>query len=390
MFPPTAAWVDMTTPDADDIPRRLEWPTVAVNLGAVSYPIHIGSGQLSAMVEQLETLSPTPSHIACVVDARVDASVGEMLRETFGRLAPPVSFLVLPGGEATKSTEHLEQLWHSWLAAGLDRRSLAVAIGGGVTGDLVGFAAATYMRGIRLVQVPTTLLAQVDSSVGGKTGINLPGAKNMVGAFWQPSCVLIDTELLSSLGDRELVSGLAEVVKYGVIEDAALFGWLETQVDRVLAREPEALRWIIAESCRLKAAVVQQDEREQTGRRAMLNYGHTFAHAIEAVAGLGELLHGEAVALGMLMASRLAERLGMIEAEVTGRQRELLARLGLPIALPRTLSAERLWQAMLFDKKSRAGVVDFVLPERVGSVRLVPGVPRESVMAVLEEAGCQG
>jgi 3-dehydroquinate synthase len=380
----------MTTPDATPIIPPVHGRTVSVELGSDSYPIHIGSGQLPELVGRLGTLSPSPSRIACVVDAAVDAALGTTLRAAFGGLAPPVSFSVLPGGEATKSAQQLERLWQHWLAAGLDRRSLAVAIGGGVIGDLVGFAAATYMRGIRLVQVPTTLLAQVDSSVGGKTGINLPGAKNMVGAFWQPSCVLIDTQMLSSLGERELISGLAEVVKYGVIEEAALFAWLETHVEQVLAREPEALRWIIAESCRLKAAVVQQDEREQTGRRAMLNYGHTFAHAIEAVAGLGELLHGEAVAIGMLMASCLAERLGLVDAEVTARQRELLGRLGLPIALPCQLSAEGLWQAMLFDKKSRAGVVDFVLPERIGSVRLVPGVPRESVMAVLREAGCHG
>lgn len=379
----------MTDPDAAGANTHLPWPTVSVDLETASYQIHIGSGQLSGMLEQLIALSPRASRIACVVDAGVDAAVGQALRDAFGRLQLPVDFSVLPGGEATKSTQQLELLWRNWLAAGLDRRSVAVAIGGGVIGDLVGFAAATYMRGIRLIQVPTTLLAQVDSSVGGKTGINLPGAKNMVGAFWQPSGVLIDTDLLSSLGERELVSGLAEVVKYGVIEDAALFDWLESHAKRVLAREPEALRWVISESCRIKAAVVQQDERETSGRRAMLNYGHTFAHAIEAVAGLGELLHGEAVALGMLLASRLAERLGMIDAGITARQRDLLARLGLPIVLPRPLSSESLWQAMLFDKKSRAGVVDFVLPERIGSVRLVPGVPREQVMAVLEEAGCR-
>ena len=255
-------------------------------------------------------------------------------------------------------------------------KSIVVALGGGVIGDLAGFAAATYGRGIPFVQVPTTLLAQVDSSVGGKTGINLPAAKNMVGAFWQPAGVLIDIETLFTLPEREYFAGMAEVVKYGMILDEAFLAYLEGQVEAVHAREPDVLQEIVAKCCRYKADVVEADEREETGRRAILNYGHTFCHAIESVAGYGEFLHGEAVSIGMLCASRLAELLGRVDRAVTERQHRLLSQLKLPVDVP-DLDREQLLNVMQRDKKVEHGKLRFVLPSRIGHVELVGDVPRE-------------
>jgi 3-dehydroquinate synthase len=252
-----------------------------------------------------------------------------------------------------------------------------------VIGDLVGFVAATYARGLRFCQVPTTLLSQVDSSVGGKTGINLASAKNIVGVFWQPALVLIDTQVLATLPDREYFSGLAEVVKYGVILDADFFEFLEGHLEALQKRDAEVLRHVIVRCCRLKADVVEADEREVTGLRAVLNYGHTFAHAIETVSGYDRWLHGEAVAIGMVCASRLAERLGRVPASITDRQIALLQQLHLPTAVP-DLPREELWRAMGRDKKVEHGQLRFVLPSRLGHVELVPGIDHATVLAVLE------
>jgi 3-dehydroquinate synthase len=251
---------------------------------------------------------------------------------------------------------------------------------------LVGFVAATYTRGLRFLQIPTTLLAHVDSSVGGKVGVNLPDAKNMVGAFWQPSGVLIDTRTLDTLPAREYAAGLAEVVKYGVILDPPFFELLETNVDSLRSRDPELLRRVIARCCQLKADVVRQDEREETGLRAVLNYGHTFCHAIETVTRYERFLHGEAVAIGMVCASRLAERLGRVPAELTERQQRLLAALDLPIALPPLPTAD-LIAAMQRDKKVEHGRLRFVLPTRLGHVELVSGIDDRLVADVLRAAG---
>jgi 3-dehydroquinate synthase len=260
-----------------------------------------------------------------------------------------------------------------------------VAVGGGVVGDLAGFAAASFTRGIRFVQIPTTLLAMVDSSVGGKTGINLPGAKNMVGAFWQPSTVLIDTDILATLDQKSFLSGLGEVVKYGVIEDAEFFQWLESNADRLVDRDPDALRHAIDVSCRCKAEVVGDDERESSGRRAILNYGHTFAHAIEATAGYGTLLHGEAVAVGMQMAAKLAVSLGMFESDSLLRQTEVIRKCELPITFSGADPAEML-PVMMKDKKVEHGNLRFVLPTRIGSVELVSGVDEQLVMEAIESS----
>jgi len=264
-----------------------------------------------------------------------------------------------------------------------DRQMLIVAVGGGVIGDLAGFAAATYNRGLPLFMVPTTLLSMVDSSVGGKVGINHPRGKNLIGAFHQPSGVFINTAFLDSLPDREYRSGLAEVVKYGVILDAEFFEYLEANIEPILAREPSVVRHIVQRSCRLKANVVEKDEREETGLRAVLNYGHTFAHAFEAVGGYGAWLHGEAVAAGMVYASTLAELLGRVDAAFTERQRELLQAFQLPTGIPEEWPAEELIAAMYRDKKTEAGKLRFILPTRMGHVELVDGVNEPLVRRVL-------
>jgi 3-dehydroquinate synthase len=260
--------------------------------------------------------------------------------------------------------------------------SRVVAVGGGVIGDLAGFVAATFARGLPLLMVPTTLLAMVDSSVGGKVAVNHPRAKNMIGVFHQPVGVWIDTAVLGTLPDREYRSGLAEVVKYGVILDAPLFEFLEANTDAVLAREPEAIRHIVTRCCRLKADVVEKDEREETGLRAVLNYGHTFAHAFETAAGYGTWLHGEAVAAGMVCASRLAQSRGLIGADLTGRQDRLLRRFGLPTE-PEPWPAADLLTTMRSDKKALSGQLRFILPRRLGEVALFDDVPEAAVAAVL-------
>jgi 3-dehydroquinate synthase len=273
--------------------------------------------------------------------------------------------------------------WLQGLTA--DRNSLIVAAGGGVIGDLAGFVAATYARGLPLFMVPTTLLAMVDSSVGGKVGVNHSRAKNLIGAFHQPVGVWIDTATLDTLPDREYRSGLAEVVKYGVALDADFFASLEEDAAALLHRQPQAVSRVVAHCCRLKADVVERDERELTGLRAVLNYGHTFAHAFETAAGYGGWLHGEAVAAGMVCASRLALRRSLVPAALVDRQRDLLRRFGLPAA-PQNWPVDELLAAMRSDKKSLAGRLRFVLPRRLGEVALFDDVPEADVRRVLEES----
>jgi 3-dehydroquinate synthase len=296
-----------------------------------------------------------------------------------------VDLLVVEAGETSKSVEVADHLWQKLLELGADRKTAIVAVGGGVIGDLAGFAAATFARGLPLIQAPTTLLAQVDSSVGGKVGVNLPGAKNMVGAFWQPRGVLIDTSVLDTLPEREYRSGLAEVVKYGVILDADFFAWLEAHVSQINRRDSAALQQIVARCCRLKADVVEQDERELTGLRAVLNYGHTFCHAFETLTGYGQLLHGEGVAIGMDCAARLAERLGRVDRSFIERQRQLLESLGLSVQAP-AVDDKDVLALMARDKKSEHGRLRFVLPTRLGHVELVGDVAEVDVCCVLEEA----
>ena len=289
----------------------------------------------------------------------------------------------LPAGEAQKALSVASYLYDRLAEARADRKTLVVAVGGGVIGDLAGFVAATWNRGLPLLMVPTTLLAMVDSSVGGKVGINHPRGKNLIGAFHQPVGVWIDTASLNTLPEREYRSGLAEVVKYGIILDAEFFAYLERHAAAILARDAECVRHVVARCCRLKADVVERDEREETGLRAVLNYGHTFAHAFETVGEYGAWLHGEAVSAGMVCASRLAERRGLIGADLTERQRRLLQTFGLPIA-PQCWPAEELLAVMRLDKKVSAGRLRFVLPRRLGEVALFDDVPESDVRAVLQ------
>jgi 3-dehydroquinate synthase len=290
--------------------------------------------------------------------------------------------ITLPPGEGQKALAVAGRLYDRLLEGHADRSALVVAVGGGVIGDLAGFVAATYARGLPLLMVPTTLLAMVDSAVGGKVAVNHPKAKNLIGAFHQPVGVWIDTATLDTLPDREYRSGLAEVVKYGVIVDPELFAFLEANADAVLAREPGVTRHIVTRCCRLKADVVEQDEREETGLRAVLNYGHTFAHAFETASGYGAWLHGEAVAAGMVCASRLAERRELIAPEVTERQKCLLERFGLPTA-PEPWPVADLLATMRSDKKALDGSLRFILPRRLGEVALFDDVPESEVREVL-------
>lgn len=368
---------------------------VPVALGPRSYVVHVTSDDLRGVGPfAREALDATWAGKSCrsallVSDANLTAYpypriVSEALRE----VGITSETAVLPPGEAAKSLESASSLYDRLIAMKADRHSAVVAVGGGVIGDLAGFVAATYARGLPLLMVPTSLLAQVDSSVGGKVGVNHPRAKNIIGAFHQPAGVWIDTALLRSLPLRELRCGLAEVVKYGMIMDASFFDDLERRAQALLDRRAEVMNSVVAHCCRLKADVVTQDEREETGRRAVLNFGHTVGHAIEAVAGYsGAFQHGEAVAAGMVAECRLAERLGWITSALTDRLVSLLHRLGLPTEA-RGLDPDRLIDAMTRDKKNQRGAIRFVLPRRLGLVELTdaprPEHLREVIAALCE------
>ncbi len=360
-----------------DAPLR----TVEVRLSGRAYTIEIGTGS-ARQVALFCTRQTRYAHVVIITDDNVGPlHTGEMAQD-FDRHEIRADVLTVPAGEKSKSVAEAARLWQQMLERGTDRKSLVVAAGGGVVGDLAGFVAATFARGLDLVQVPTTLLAQVDSSVGGKVGINLPEAKNIVGAFWQPRGVLVDIAFLGSLPEREYRSGLAEVVKYGVVLDADFFAYLEQHVEQIRVRDPNVLVPVVARCCRLKADIVERDAQETSGLRAVLNYGHTFCHAFEALTGYDELLHGEAVAIGMLCASRLAERLGRIDADTTHRQAALLTALGLPTQAP-AVSPQALLSVMRHDKKAVHGKLQFVLPERLGHVELVGNVDDSDVTAAI-------
>ncbi len=355
--------------------------TVRVALAERSYDIEIGSGTLAGLPEFLRART-TSDHAILITDSNVEELYADAAGDRLVGEGWEVDIFAIEAGEPSKSVEAVDELWNAMLDEGADRQSVVVAIGGGVVGDLAGFAAATFARGLEFFQAPTTLLAQVDSSVGGKVGINLPGAKNMVGAFWQPRGVLCDVDALQSLPDREYRAGLAEVVKYGVILDADFFAYLEANVDPINARDAAVLTRIVQRSCRLKADVVEQDERETTGLRASLNYGHTFGHAFEAIGEYEALLHGEAVAAGMRCAMQLAMRLGRVDAAVYARQEALLESLGLLVE-PLEADGDEILRLMYRDKKVAAGKLRFILPDRIGHVELVSDVPEADVLASL-------
>lgn len=355
---------------------------VRVNLGPRSYDIVLTSDDLAGVGAFARERSRGASALV-VADERVRPHAEAVTAALAGHDFR-VATVCLPSGEATKSLATTSRLYDGLAELPADRKTLVVAVGGGVVGDVAGFAAATFVRGLPLLMVPTTLLSMVDSSVGGKVGVNHAKAKNLIGAFHQPVGVWIDTATLATLPEREYRSGLGEVVKYGVILDAAFFQFLEQHAAAILAREPAIVRQVVARCCRLKADVVERDEREETGQRAALNYGHTFAHAFETAAGYGaSWLHGEAVAAGMICASRLAERRGLIDTDVTERQRRLLARFGLPLA-PDAWPASDLIATMRSDKKAVAGHMRFVLPRRLGEVALHDDVPAADVLHILE------
>ncbi|MCG7915976.1 MAG: 3-dehydroquinate synthase [Candidatus Thiodiazotropha weberae] len=332
-----------------------------VDLGDRSYPIYIGEGVYAETNHYKEAI---PGRQVMVVSNETVAPL--YLEQTLNALADfDVATCILPDGEQYKTLEMVNRIYSAMLEQRFTRQSTLVALGGGVIGDMTGFAAATYQRGVHFIQVPTTLLAQVDSSVGGKTGVNHPLGKNMIGAFYQPRLVLADTATLRTLDDRQFASGLAEVIKYGLIVDEPFFSWLEEHMDGLLARDPELLAYAIQVSCRCKADVVEADEKE-AGQRALLNLGHTFGHAIETGMGYGEWLHGEAVATGMCMAADLSCRLGWMPQQDFDRTVQLIVRAKLPITPPRALTPERFLELMAVDKKVMDGKLRLVLMNKIG------------------------
>ncbi|HEX4609308.1 MAG TPA: 3-dehydroquinate synthase [Urbifossiella sp.] len=356
--------------------------SVDVRLGPRSYEIALTSAGNAGVGPFARRVLPASYSALVVTDAHT-AGLGRAVEASLRDAGFRVALASVPAGEGSKSLAELARLYDALYEMAADRRTAVVAVGGGVVGDLGGFAAATYNRGLPLLMVPTTLLAMVDSSVGGKTGVNHPRGKNLIGAFHQPAGVWIDTTFLDTLPDREFRSGLAEVVKYGVILDAPFFAYLETHAAAVLARDPEAMLHVVGRSCRLKADVVEQDEREETGLRAVLNYGHTFAHAFETVGGYGGWLHGEAVAAGMVCAARLAERHGLVGPDLGERQLALLTAFGLPTAAKSEWPADDLIAVMRRDKKAAGGRMRFILPTRLGEVKLFDDVPDPLVRSVL-------
>jgi 3-dehydroquinate synthase len=353
--------------------------TLTVALAERSYPIHVGTNLLRDVAGLLP--APRPARAVVVTNPTIAKLHLDALQAGLSASGMRHDAIVIPDGEEHKDWSTLYELHTRLLELAAERSTLLIALGGGVVGDLAGFAAATYQRGMPLVQIPTTLLAQVDSSVGGKTAVNHPLGKNMIGAFHQPMAVIIDTATLATLPSREYAAGIAEVVKYGAIRSAELFAWLETSIDSLLAREPPAVVHAVVESCRIKADIVAADERE-TGQRAVLNFGHTFGHAIEAATGYGAWLHGEAVAAGMVLAARLSVRVSGLAAGECDRLRALLERAGLPTQAP-PLGAERYLELMARDKKVEGGTLRLVLLQALGRAVIRGDIPRGVLEALL-------
>lgn len=349
--------------------HKLSVNSVVVNIGVRSYSIHIGSGVLSGLGSSLEPWLQS-EHVIIVTDDQVAEIYLEDVVRQVGSVARRTDTIIVAHGEQSKSVAQCDELWQKMVDLGTDRKSVVIALGGGVVGDLAGFLAATFARGLKFIQIPTSLLAQVDSSVGGKVGINLPKSKNMVGAFWQPEAVIIDPCVLSTLDEANYRAGMAEAIKYGVIMDVRLFEFIENSTQKIIDRDPETLGKLIAWCCQCKATVVEEDELERTGRRAILNYGHTFGHAIEAVYGYGQFLHGEAIAIGMTCAARLARNLGRVDQCFLDRQTKLFQAFGLPVECPDDRRQE-LVDAMKHDKKVDRGSLVLILPTQMGAVEQV-------------------
>ncbi len=359
--------------------------TLKVNLGERSYPIYFGTGQGERLREDIASLQNEGRKIAAVTDANIENLLGDFIKH----LGHNLRLLVMPPGEKTKSFERLQEICEFLAREGIDRKGCLFAIGGGVVGDLTGFAAASFLRGIEFRQIPTTLLAMVDSSVGGKTGVNLAAGKNLAGAFHQPKAVYIDTSLLETLPPREFAAGMAEVIKTALLADPGFFDRLQS-LGKLTPSSPQ-LPGIIRRCCEIKAAIVAEDERENApeGGRALLNLGHTFAHAIEAVTGYGNYLHGEAVAVGLVMATRLSQKLGHLSESDVAKVTETVGAYGLPVRLNNPLPASGLCDAMKRDKKTRAGVVHFVILSRLGKAETVNDVPESLWRELWIEAGAE-
>ena len=360
--------------------------SLTVNLANRSYPIHVGPGLL-ARGELIAQHLPQPK-VVIITNTVVAPLYLDALQSALARERVDVHAIVLPDGESHKDWQTLNRVFDELMSLRAERKTTLIALGGGVIGDLAGFAAATYQRGAPFIQIPTTLLAQVDSSVGGKTAINHPLGKNMIGAFYQPKAVIADTDVLKTLPDRELSAGIAEIVKYGLIGDAGFFAWLETNMDHLMARDTDALTHAIEVSCRIKAAVVANDEREE-GVRALLNFGHTFGHAIESGLGYGKWLHGEAVAAGMVIAARVSQGMGLIAADTVERAAALLRRARLPVRGP-ALGADHYLELMGHDKKVEGGKLRFILLRNIGDAFVCDTVPHDVLATVLSGDGVDG
>ncbi|WP_199052610.1 3-dehydroquinate synthase [Aquitalea sp. ASV15] len=345
--------------------------TLDLTLPDTRYPIHIGHGLLD-QVELILPHLPIPQ-VAIITNEVVAPLYLQRLTQQLEQHGVRTIPVVLPDGEEHKNWQTLNLIFDALLAANAERKTTLIALGGGVIGDMTGFAAACYQRGAPFIQIPTTLLAQVDSSVGGKTAINHPLGKNMIGAFYQPRLVLADMDLLATLPERELSAGIAEIIKYGLLGDIDFLGWLEANMDQLRARDPAALQYAVRRSCEMKAEIVGQDEKEQ-GVRALLNLGHTFGHAIEAGLGYGQWLHGEAVGAGMVLAAAASQALGWLTEEDVARVQALIAAAGLPVRSPDFGAAEWL-RHMGHDKKVESGVIRFVLLKKLGQAVIQPGLP---------------
>lgn len=352
-----------------------------VTADQATYPILIGAGTWIDLANTLQAFFQ-PTKVVLAADETVADLYGGSVRQALESIGCQVSMLLCPSGESSKSTDIATGWWQALSADAVDRHAVVVALGGGVIGDLAGFVAATYLRGLTLVQVPTTLLAQVDSSVGGKVAVNLPAGKNLVGCFWQPKLVWIDLSVLLTLSVREFSAGMAEVIKYAVLRDDGLMELLETRSNEVLARDADTLGPLVHRCCQIKADVVHEDPRETNGVRATLNFGHTVGHAIEKLSGYDTVLHGEAVSMGMVAEARLAEQIGWTEAGLADRLERVAQRYGLPTELP-AFSWEQWQSAMLRDKKNVADRIAFALPRRLGCVELTTDVPVEAIRSIV-------
>lgn len=357
---------------------------IYVNLGKDNYSIHIEQGSLSKIGNIIKSLLPLSANADIVTNSVVGKLYGNIVKDSLSASGIKANIIEIPDGEEYKSLEWAGKIFSAFVEHQMTRNSAVIALGGGVVGDLAGFVSATYMRGIPLIQVPTTLVAQVDSSFGGKTAVNHPRAKNLIGVFYQPKYVLIDIDVLKSLPEREFRSGLAEVIKHGVIMDKELFEYMETNISKILALDPLCIEQIIARSCKDKVTIIEQDEKEQN-IRAILNYGHTVGHAIEAVTDYKMFRHGEAISIGMIVASKIAVNKGILKGENLIRQSNLLKAYGLPIAFP-NLDIDSIINTIYLDKKIKeARRLRFVLPKDIGEAIVMENIEENEVRRAVEE-----